>query len=645
MIKLLDLIADLLSPKPDVSHTLLGISDDGEQKDVKEIALRQLTAFPTFLSSRKLKAEISELVQTDDMEASEVRRQYAKLLEDILLFSDAVKAEKTLHARCGTALSNLLNLLSIGDFIKVVEDLLSRPSMGLRQKVLRSLEGRVEKEKNTDASSRAALLAFLPQLTAAIRESSDIRYKHTAVTCVDKIAEKYGKKDIEAVVAAAETIAGEHCLGESDQRLRVMALLCLASLVDVLQEAVVPVLPLAIPRAVAYLNDSLQGDEPDEQLHTACYGLISSLAEHLPYMISTYVDQILMISNSSAEAGLSKETVESRTGCLEILAKRLEAKEMFTSLDKNWDLAMSAGFQAIAEWTNVLGLAIDKHPKSGIAKNAALLGQILTKAFDLRRQKHTDDISNADLDHIASIETVLNEKTLRMIYKLNDASFRPIFIQLVEWTSQGLAKSDKTGKALRQYSIYGFFQAFFDNLKSIVTNYATYIVDDAVKILSTCNPKTVEQKRLWARVLATLAKCFEHDQDDFWQAPSHFGAVAPVLMQQFLHAPSTNVEADLFTSVVELAAAADSQAHQKELNSALLKHLRSEQKAVRLAAVKCEQALTDRLGEEWLSMLHEMLPRISELQEDDDEEVERETHRWIVKIEGVLGESLDAMLQ
>jgi U3 small nucleolar RNA-associated protein 10 len=55
--------------------------------------------------------------------------------------------------------------------------------------------------------------------------------------------------------------------------------------------------------------------------------------------------------------------------------------------------------------------------------------------------------------------------------------------------------------------------------------------------------------------------------------------------------------------------------------------------------------LTDRLGEEWLSMLHEMLPRISELQEDDDEVVERETHRWIVKIEGVLGESLDSMLQ
>ena len=67
--------------------------------------------------------------------------------------------------------------------------------------------------------------------------------------------------------------------------------------------------------------------------------------------------------------------------------------------------------------------------------------------------------------------------------------------------------------------------------------------------------------------------------------------------------------------------------------------------AVRLAVVLCEQALTDRLGEDWLAMLPEMLPYISELQDDDDEVVERETHRWIVKIEGILGESLDSMLQ
>lgn len=668
LVKLLDLTSDLFKPKPSLSLILLGSGDEDEEKDVEKIALRQLSVLPSLLANRKLKVQISKLADRDDMETSEVRQLYATLLEDVLVLADTVKSNKSLHGRCGNALSNLLNLLSIGEFIKAVESLLDRPNLDLRQKVLRALELRVGSESNTDPASRTALLTFLPQLTAAIRESSDIRYKHTAVTCVDKIAEKYGKKDIEAVVAAASTIAGEHCLGQDEKQLRIMALLCLTSLVDVLQDAIVPVLPIAIPQAVTYLNQSLQEDTRDEELHSAGFGFISALAEHLPYMLSTYIGRILEVSNKSAEAELDAETNEARVGCREFLAKKLEAKEIFTSLDLNWESATSNGFtvrydnkitsfgednraltcetQATSEYIDMLGMAIDKHPKSAITKNAGVLSSILLKAFDLRRQILTKgETSDATLARVTALEESMNDKALKMIYKLNDAAFRPIFVQLIEWSSTGLPKGDKVGLAARRYSVYGFLQSFFENLKSIVTNYATYVLEDAIKILSSVDVKISGEKQLWSRVLNTLAKCFEHDQDDFWQAPSHFGAIAPVLMEQYAHAALVNVDEALIPTTVELAAAADSQAHQKELNSALLKHLRSEKAAIRLAAVKCEQALTDRLGEEWLSMLHEMLPRISELQEDDDEVVERETHRWIVKIEGVLGESLDAMLQ
>lgn len=249
------------------------------------------------------------------------------------------------------------------------------------------------------------------------------------------------------------------------------------------------------------------------------------------------------------------------------------------------------------------------------------------------------------MTRLVRIEEAINEVALKMVYKLNDAAFRPIFSNLIEWSSSGLPKSDRLGTTLRQQSVYGFLYKFFDNLKSIVTSYSSYVLDPAAKVLADFNPKDAEQRELWKRILATLTKSFEHDQDDFWQAPSHFSAIGPVLVEQFLHAPHLDLEKELIPAVTELAAAADSQEHQKELNTTLLRHLRSETPAIRLAVVKCEQALVDKVGEEWLSMLPEMLPYISELQDDDDEVVDRETHRWIVKIEGVLGESLDSMLQ
>jgi len=266
--------------------------------------------------------------------------------------------------------------------------------------------------------------------------------------------------------------------------------------------------------------------------------------------------------------------------------------------------------------------------------------------LDLRRQLASEsepvEVKPAELEEV---ERTVNDCALKMIYKLNDATFRPIFSELVEWSTSKLSKQDVAGRTMRQLSVYGFIQTFFGSLKSIVTSYATYIAEGAAKTLTVSDLKDAAQKELWKRVLRTLAQCFEHDQDGFWQAPAHFSTVAPVIIEQFLRAGTVDVMEELVPAVVELAAAADSKEHHKELNGTLLKHLRSEQAAVRLAVVKCQQALTQRLGEEWLASLPEMLPYISELQDDDDEVVERENRRWIVGIEEALGESLDSMLQ
>lgn len=303
------------------------------------------------------------------------------------------------------------------------------------------------------------------------------------------------------------------------------------------------------------------------------------------------------------------------------------------------------GVQALREYIDILRIAIEKHPKSVVTKHAPILAKIFHNAFDLRRLWSTVPDNGYTPEQMATIEADVNEVAIKMIYKFNDATFRPIFMNLIEWAASGLPKKDKIGRILRLQSIYGFMAMFFDNLKSIVTSYATYLLDNAVDVLKTVDPRDGSSTELWSKVLQTLVRCFEHDQDDFWQSPAHFGAIAPVLCSQFTHASSLPIIEELVPAIVGLAAAADSSDHHKELNNTVLKHLRSETASVRLAAVKCEQEFVDRLGEEWLSMLPEVLPFISELQEDDDDVVEKETNRWIVKLEGVLGESLDSMLQ
>ena len=345
LIKSLDLVSDIFKTKPVLSSALLGKNENADQ-DPQKIAMKQLTLLPHLLSNRRLKREITLLAEKDDMDSAKILDLYANLLESLLTLASTVKAKKALYSRVGDSLSNLLNLLSISAFIKTVETLLDRKDVALRQKVLRALELRVDKESNTDPKSRMALLAFLPQLTAVIRESNDINYKHTAVTCVDKIAEKYGKKDLEAVAAAAQTIAGDHCLGQPTQSLRVMALLCLASLVDVLQDGIVPVLPVAITKALSYLEESLVDATKDVALYNAAYTFIAAVAQHIPYMISgAYLDRLLVCSNLSHAADLDDESNSNRDQCLHFIAKLVDAKVLFAAINQNWPKAVEHGFK------------------------------------------------------------------------------------------------------------------------------------------------------------------------------------------------------------------------------------------------------------------------------------------------------------
>lgn len=344
-VKCLDLVIDVMKPKPTVSSILLN-TNDSKSWEPHRVALTQLTLLPPLLSQKRLASQTGKLLDRDDMDAARVRELYSNLLEKVLALAETVKGDKKLHTACGDVLEALLSLLSTSEFIKSVEGLLDRPNEELRRKILRSLEVRIDQESQSDATSRVAMLSFLPQLTEIIRESGDVLYKHIAIACVDKISEKYGKKDLEAVAAAAQTIASVHCLGQEDERLRVMALLCLASLVDILRDGIVPVLPVAIPKALEYMERSVKDETKDTKLHNAGYAFLSALVHHLPYMVSgTYLDRLLLVSNESAEAELDDEADESRTQCLQLAAKLVDAKVLFMALERDWGNASDTGPQ------------------------------------------------------------------------------------------------------------------------------------------------------------------------------------------------------------------------------------------------------------------------------------------------------------
>ncbi|KAJ5593889.1 uncharacterized protein N7459_000097 [Penicillium hispanicum] len=658
--KYLNLVIDAFRPKPSISQVLLGIgSDDG--RDPQKVAVDLLRDLAHLLKHSSLKSKLEAAFETENEVAAQVRACFSRVLEQVLAIGESVQSMKPVSQACGDVLGALFGTLSLVDFLDTIEVLLQGPNDDLRRKVLRLLETRLRQPPERDSASQIRVLDFLPILVGIVESSPDSLLKHAAVACIDRITEKYGRKDPSKVISAAKAVASQSCLGHDDERIRVMGVLCLASMAEVLGQAMIPALPDALGQSLNLLEVSLAPGKENSRLHDAVYSLFSALLVHLPFMISaSQLDKILLLSFKSSNTSLEETCAESRQETLHLMASRkMDLTATLGAIDRNWQHAVEAGPTATNEVLQVLSLGVEKNAKSAIVKNVTVLSKILFKAFDLRREQTAkgDDAAFHAVD-LDEAETALNDVTIKMIYKLNDSTFRPLFIKFVEWATAGAPKKDEQGQLSRLTTFYKFLDVFFGTLQSIVTGYSSYILENMVQILSTAGPGKAT-KALWLALLHTLRNSFENDQDEFWQSPSHLAKVCGPLIAQLSHA-TTSKTADLVIeevvpTITELAVAADSTDNHKELNTALMKHLRpssapnakaagGDNPFTRLAALKTEQALTEQLGEEWLALLPEMLPYISELMEDEDENVEREVRKWVKQIEGVLGERLDDML-
>jgi U3 small nucleolar RNA-associated protein 10 len=338
----LDLVKDSLKPKPALSRVLLGVgTEDG--RDPREVSVDLLQALSHLLKHASLNSKISKSFRsTDDEQSARIRTYFSRILEQNLLLADSTTEVKPVSQACGGVLGSLLGVLSLVDFLDTVEVLLQRPNDELRRKVLRLLESRLRRDTERDSVSQTKILDFLSILTQIIQDSPDILLKHAAVACIDRISDRYGKKDRSKVVETAKVIAGKQCIGQTDDRIRVMGVLCLASMAEVLGQAIIPILPQALPQSFNLLRTSL--DSENSRLHDAVFSLFSALLVHVPFMIlDSSLDNILQLSFKSAISAMPEESNENRREVLSLMAKRVEVRETFSAIQRNWPQAVSEG--------------------------------------------------------------------------------------------------------------------------------------------------------------------------------------------------------------------------------------------------------------------------------------------------------------
>lgn len=500
--KYLMLISDAFKAKPGISQVLLGIgSDDG--RDPQSISVDLLRDMAHLFKHSSLKTKLEAAFESDGEVADQSRACFSRVLEQVLNIGEGVKNMKAVNQACSEALGSLFGTLSLVDFLDTIEVLLQGPNDDLRRKVLRLLENRLRQTPERDNMSQMRVLDFLPTLVGIIASSPDTLLKHAAVSCIDRITDKYGRKDPSKVIAAAQVVASESCIGQSDERIRYMGIVCLASMVEVLGQAMIPALPDTLKRSLELLDLSLASGKENSRLHDAIFALFSALFVHLPFMISAgHLDKVLLLSFKSAYADIEESSDESRQESLRLMARKVDVTATLGAVDRNWQRAVQAGPIAVNEILEVVALAVEKHPKSTIAKNIGVLTKILFTAFDLRREQMAlGDKAVFESSAIDEAEAALNDITIKMIYKLNDSTFRPIFLRFVDWATTGAPKKDEQAQVSRLTTFYKFLEVFFGTLQVRSTN-------SILSVLFLTNP--VHRHRILQLCDGERRECLEH---------------------------------------------------------------------------------------------------------------------------------------
>lgn len=636
----LDLVVDTLQPKRGSSDLILAFGEKTNEQ-AKSATSGLLAGISEAIQRGRLSKSLAKNLKKDDDDAEKARVLYAELLETAMQLTLRLKEDRILGPNAERTLSALLSLMPTKDFIDSSARLMQGGSDDIRQQVFRSLEQRAQTAKRGDKDLQKIFIDVLPNCTWFISVDQAPATRHAAIACLDQIAEKFGKTDRDAVLEAAKVVAGNAALCSTDEDLKILSTLCLASMVEVLESDYMPISAETITQVLDYLAVMINDAAPHFAFYKAIFAFLDNVLDHLDVVLSgQYLERTLQLCARAVSLGEDESALAYRFSTR--VAGALQPRYTLSALESVWAKVAEHGVPAVRLLITVVQHLVKRQNKTTVTEVSDALFSLLLLAFNTRTSFSIEENSE-DTDEPTTYSLV-DEMAMDVVLKLSDSVFRPFFVRLSEWATVRQINASQQENVSRCKSLYSFALVLFGQLKSLVTSYASYLIAHATELLHDLSASDSQERELLQIVLQTLATSFSNDQDGFWQSPTHFDTTAKALLLQLEKPSLLSPDDHIIPAITELAAAAGSPDHYKTMNTIIMSYMRHPSSDVRLAAVKCERAITDKLNIDWLAMLPEMLPFINELQEDDDGHVERETLRWMKQMEDITGQSIQDML-
>jgi len=483
--------------------------------------------------------------------------------------------------------------------------------------------------------------------------------------------------------------------------------LCVSTLVTTLKARCLPQLPTIIKPLVTSLKsvNALLEDWNDQAASTgqllqlSILKTLQAIAETMPQFLLPYLPLVFSdnaLPSRSLRQGYEQGDHSIRTAVVQVetaLATKVQVRQLIPALSqalsRNLRSEDSVNWQEACSIINVMNIAVESSQRSDLSPIIGKIFNGLVMAYGYEG----DDTSRPKMLLNA------NKCLLSLVMKLSEAQLRPLYARLREW--RGDIEDETEGGSIRRYAFWSLSAELSKSLRSIflpcLTSVLTDVIDEleiAVSLLCQRTKKADGSKRRRVeetdgsvedmdrmKSLQPLLLCLEsalkadaHEGGDWTRGDdnqrynmilNHLGKLLlaqvpkeiPLLSdltpkeqastsayQQLVQGVGTLEHGNVVGCLTALAAAAGNEQLWKPLNFAVLEACGHKRSEVRKAGISCLLFIIETIGEEYMVLLPECLPVISELLEDD-EEIAAMAKDCVRQGEELLGESLEDSLR
>jgi len=458
---------------------------------------------------------------------------------------------------------------------------------------------------------------------------------------------------LEALKVCAERLSDLSSNKEDDinSKLACSFALCTATLLKYLKARALPSLPKIMDSVMDFLSytesDGIDGDT-QSLVHASMLQTVKVIVDSLPQFMIPHLGKILTPAILPSFRDESNDLGAT-------LANRVPARQLIPALSRALQKCSDAcEYQIILSLTTSSIEKTSSRHEIGAVKSHVLKIILLSCDFDV------------------SLMDFINKTLIAMIMKISEAQLRSIYTSIREW------RGDDNHK--RKFAFWALSAALSKELKSIFIPCFTSVLNDAIGELESAVPILCKQGQISKKVkvgsidsllylpalIACLNQVFSADarEGGDWLREDgdkrYHTFVEPLTKLLLARVPSdfpfsTGTskngyrqlivdDGGLISCIISLASAAGNDILWKSLNHSVLTACGNEDYVeIRQAGLICLFKLIQTLGEEYMVLIPECLPVLSELLEAE-EETAALARDCVELSEDLLGESLEDSL-